>query len=139
MPTRAAAAAHRANLRQAEATTLIYHARLDGIAAELLDGLPDVKRVIRLGDADGPTGVTFPETVDYSAYFETQPSTPVSVSISEDDEAYVLFTSGSTGDPKGVVNSHFTWAHYSITAGLEIGDTRPGEIFAHGAPMTHFT
>ncbi|WP_131786053.1 AMP-binding protein [Protofrankia symbiont of Coriaria ruscifolia] len=139
LPTRAAAAGHRANLKQTAATTLIYHAQFDAIIAEVVTGLPDLRRVIRLDDGRGPADTTVPGILDYATHFGSQPDTPPSVAISEDDEAYVLFTSGSTGEPKGVINSHFTWAHYSITAGLEIGDIRPGEVFAHGAPLTHYT
>ena len=141
MPARASAATHRTNLAQTAATTLIYHAQFDDVAREIVAGLPNLKTVIRLADgtsgAPAYRGVT--DSVDYRAHFEAQPDTPPAVTVSEHDEAYVLFTSGSTGEPKGVVNSHFTWAHYSITAGLEIADTRPGEVFAHGAPLTHFT
>jgi acyl-CoA synthetase (AMP-forming)/AMP-acid ligase II len=138
MPTRASAATHRTNLAQTAATALIYHAQFDDVAREIVAGLPNLKTVIRLaGGTPADGGMT--DSVDYRAHFEAQPDTPPAVTTSEHDEAYVLFTSGSTGDPKGVVNSHFTWAHYSITAGLEIADTRPGEVFAHGAPLTHFT
>ena len=138
MPTRASAATHRANLAQTAATALIYHAQFDDVAREIVAGLPNLKTVIRLaGETPADGGMT--DSVDYRAHFEAQPDTPPAVTTSEHDEAYVLFTSGSTGEPKGVVNSHFTWAHYSITAGLEIADTRPGEVFAHGAPLTHFT
>jgi len=140
MPTRATAATHRANLEQTAATTLIYSADFEDVARELLDALPGIKAAVRLGgrheDADrGLAG----RVVDYRTFVDQQPDAAPAVEVGEHDEAYVLFTSGSTGEPKGVVNSHFTWAHYSITAGLEIADTRPGEVFAHGAPLTHFT
>ncbi len=138
MPTRASAATHRTNLAQTAATALIYHAQFDHVAREIVAGLPNLKTVIRLaGGTSADGGRT--DSVDYRAHFEAQPDTLPAVTTSAHDEAYVLFTSGSTGEPKGVVNSHFTWAHYSITAGLEIADTRPGEVFAHGAPLTHFT
>jgi acyl-CoA synthetase (AMP-forming)/AMP-acid ligase II len=144
MPTRASAATHRTNLEQTAATTLIYHAAFDDVARELADGLPNLKTVIRLtapptGYAGDAGQAEAPVAVDYWTHFAAQPDAAPKVTVNEHDEAYILFTSGSTGEPKGVINSHFTWSHYSITAGLEIADTRPGEVFAHGAPLTHFT
>jgi len=138
MPTRASAAIHRANLEQAAATTLIYHSAYEDMARDIAARLPGLTRLIRLA-ADGAAAPVIEGTVDYTSHVLAQADTAPAVAIDEHDEAYVLFTSGSTGDPKGVINSHYTWAHYSITAGLEIGDTRFGEVFAHGAPLTHFT
>lgn len=134
MPTRASAQTQRVNLEQAAATTLIYHAKFQDIVEEMRAGLPKVIRYIRVGgdDASGSDH----QLADLLAGSEARrPEIPLTVR----DEAHVLFTSGSTGEPKGVVQSHFTWAHYAITAGLEIGDIRFGEVFAHGAPLTHFT
>ncbi|SNQ47678.1 Acyl-CoA synthetase (AMP-forming)/AMP-acid ligase II [Frankia canadensis] len=153
MPARASASVHHANLRQAAATTLIYHSQFDQVIADLLDNEPiGIRHLVRLrppgadattsgpSSAAGTAGALIAAGRDYQCFFGAQPGdTAPEVPLDEHDEAYVLFTSGSTGEPKGVINSHFTWAHYSITAGLEIGDIRPGEIFAHGAPLTHFT
>jgi len=134
MPTRASASVHCANLDQTAATTLIYHAYFDDVVAAMRNELPKLDRLIRVGgNPDESTDIAFASLV------AGQPVGRPEVELDEHDECYVLFTSGSTGEPKGVVQSHFTWGHYSITAGLEIGDIRFGEVFAHGAPLTHFT
>jgi len=134
MPTRASASVQQANLEQTGATTLVYHASLEGVVDELRGRLPKLTTFIRVGGDPVDSA-----DHDFATLIEKQQPGRPEVQIDQHDECYVLFTSGSTGEPKGVVQSHFTWGHYSITAGLEIGDTRWNEVFAHGAPLTHYT
>lgn len=62
--------------------------------------------------------------------------TPVSVPLTGDDPAYLLFTSGSTGEPKGILHSHGSGLAYAELAAQTYGlscDDRLGNF----APL-HF-
>jgi acyl-CoA synthetase (AMP-forming)/AMP-acid ligase II len=134
LPARASASDFRYFLNAAESTTLIYHHYFDAAVEDITADCPTVGTVIRLGSGNTPVGA-----LDYAALLAAVDSTPCGVAIRDDDLAFIGFTSGTTGIPKGVKQTHASWLHYSVTAGLEIGDTRPGEVFAHGAPLTHFS
>lgn len=138
MPVRQTAKSFTKMLTASEATTLIYDGQFDDTAAYLKENVPTLRRMIRLSSSAAsaavPAGIQ-----DYNSLFDSQPDERPDVPLVPDDEAYVLFTSGSTGEPKGSVNTHFTWGYYAITSGLEIGETAWNEVFAHGAPLTHYT
>ncbi len=58
----------------------------------------------------------------------------VSGDVSADEPAYVMYTSGSTGAPKGVVTPHRGVVR--LVKGADYADLTPGEVFLQHAPVS---
>jgi len=74
---------------------------------------------------------------DYEAFMEGQSTEePDRPDISEDDDASINYTSGTTGDPKGVVRTHRTehWHALILNSHMEIQDD---DTYLWTLPMFH--
>lgn len=81
---------------------------------------------------DAPDGVDF---VSWSAV-RSAPSALRTAPIIEDDLAYVMYTSGSTGVPKGLMHTHASGLAYARLSAREYG-VRPQDILGNHSPL-HF-
>jgi long-chain acyl-CoA synthetase len=72
---------------------------------------------------------------DYDTLFAAD---PIAVSpCSGDDLAWLFYTSGTTGRPKGAMLPHRVLAAASFAYVGEVDPTAPGEALLHAAPMSH--
>jgi long-chain acyl-CoA synthetase len=63
---------------------------------------------------------------------------PTDVVIDPDDTAFITYTSGTTGPPKGALNTHFNYLH-SVRNYSEWLDLAPGDVSFAIAPLFHIT
>jgi acyl-CoA synthetase (AMP-forming)/AMP-acid ligase II len=121
-------------LDMVDARAVVYHERFDEAIAAIRPGLKATDVFLRFGVTPVPA-----DTLDLDAIAQAESGTAPLAPPADHDLAMVGVTSGTTGSPKAVLTDHASWSYYAIVAGLEVGDTRPGEVFAHVAPLTHFT
>ena len=104
-------------LRRAECGIVLTEPGSTGTLDQALPALPGVQRVLV-------------ETV----YAEQHPDTDLGVPVGPDQLAYIYFTSGSTGEPKGAMCEHAGMLNHlqAKIADLEIGE---GQTVAQTAPQ----
>jgi long-chain acyl-CoA synthetase len=95
-----------------------------GIDSEIAPHAPQsLERLIAIGGAE------------YQALFVAD---PIAVAPrAGDDLAWLFYTSGTTGRPKGAMLTHDNLAMASLAYGSEVDPVTPGDAILHAAPVSH--
>jgi len=75
-------------------------------------------------------------TVSWEEVYNTPAASGLDVGAIEQDLAYILYTSGSTGDPKGIMHTHRSGLSFALWAAETYG-LRPEDRLSNHAPL-HF-
>jgi cyclohexanecarboxylate-CoA ligase len=127
-------------LRQAASKAMFVPARFrgfdyPGMLAEIRAGLPDLHTVVVVGaDPDAEAG-----DIGYEALItQGRSRPPAAVERSANDSALLLYTSGTTAEPKGVLHTHNT-LDYEIRSTIEFFGLSRGDVVFMPSPVGHIT
>jgi fatty-acyl-CoA synthase len=97
--------------------------------------LADAVRVVRVARADG-SDAGFDNTVlDYEDVLAPEPSRAVDTAAQ--DPAWLFYTSGTTGRPKGATLTHRNLAAMTEAYARDLDPVADGSSYLHAAPLTH--
>jgi acyl-CoA synthetase (AMP-forming)/AMP-acid ligase II len=87
-------------LQHSDAKAIIYHSQYHGLIEKAANQCPDLQHMIAFDGA--LSGI-----MDYDEMVDTSPKAEPDISIQPDDLLLLVYTSGTTGKPKGVMLSHY--------------------------------
>ncbi len=115
-------------VNHAEDKVIIVDATVLPLLLRVLDTLTTVERFVVVGDGDA-SGLPADRTLRYEDLLAGKPTSYDWPDVDENDAAAMCYTSGTTGDPKGVVYSHRSTYLHSLAAAT-------GNVFALSAQDT---
>jgi long-chain acyl-CoA synthetase len=97
---------------------------------------PDLAEAVAAakGDAQSPAPVLDVETPEFAALLNAEPIAQADVSA--DEMAWLFYTSGTTGRPKGAVITHRMLLAMGMSYFVDVDPPAPG-CLVHAAPMSH--
>jgi crotonobetaine/carnitine-CoA ligase len=121
----------RQGLEDSRARVLVADAALLPRVAEVAEGLPFEHVVVR---GEGPTPALAAEVTRLAELLRLEAGEPEAPEAHCGDTAAVLWTSGTTGRSKGVMQSHNVWVRGAVSGARNAG-TRAGDVMYCCLPM----
>jgi 4-hydroxybenzoate-CoA ligase len=123
-------------LADSRAAALVISAPLLGPlrpALEMLEPLGPGRIIVSA--PDGVTGAAAPGTVSFESFVETPAGNEPPADCSPDEVAFWLYSSGSTGAPKGVRHVHSSLKATADTYGEQVLGIRPDDLMFSAAKL----
>jgi long-chain acyl-CoA synthetase len=117
-------------LRNSEAKILITNRGLVGKLEKVRPTLEHLKHILVV------EGEEIPETLRLWEVIRRSSEAPLNIEIDEYDLAVILYTAGTTGEPKGVMLTHRNLCSNVINA-TSLTDSRPDDVMLHILPLSH--
>jgi fatty-acyl-CoA synthase len=102
--------------RHAEDKVVIVDQSLFPLFEKFRAKVPSIRHVIVVPDGGAPAKID--GTLDYEAFLETGDASYTFPEVAEGDEACLCYTSGTTGNPKGVLYSHRSMTLHTMAIGM---------------------
>jgi fatty-acyl-CoA synthase len=116
-------------LEDSESVAVLTDGPLTSLALEATAALDAVRFV-------ATTGEVVAGTESYEELLASGSSAAPDVDVDEDDLAFLMYTSGTTGRPKGAMLTHQNLVANTINWSIEM-EARPGDIWLSGLPLFH--
>jgi fatty-acyl-CoA synthase len=130
-------------MNHAEDLVVLIHEDFLHMVEGIADKLETVKTMILVKDGDEQPDTTLPIVAEYEEMLNRADDTFDFPEFSEDAQATTFYTTGTTGDPKGVYFSHRQLVLHTLIVGVAAaGYTAPGrfqsgDVYMPLTPMFH--